>query len=145
MKNIFVKKGIEIEKNKLKVFAEFWKKIDLKKYPNHAWQIFQPKWTKMWLIAPVTAVGGDRNRFPTPLETFSVRDFAAFPPRNFIHALDHALNPARSAGKNFRFWGSVRAKSFTKLALPGAAQTCIFAAFSTILMEVSSVARSYGV
>jgi hypothetical protein len=53
----------------------------------------------------------------------------------FVNAREssiHALNPARSAGENFRFWGSGSAKSLTKIALPGRRPNPFSAAFCSI-------------
>ena len=74
---------------------------------------------------------GDKN--PTLLQQKCKADFRAIPPGN---CNSHASNPARSAGKNLRFWCSGRAKPLPKVALPGAAQACVFATFCTRLVRL---------
>ena len=82
--------------------------------------------------------GESRISFLTSGNTFWDAIFPRVPPG--ISNV-HALNPARSAGKILRFWGSGRAKSLTKIALPGAAQTGVFATVCNIFCNIPQLSE----
>ena len=60
------------------------------------------------------------NRFPTPLETFSVRDFAAFPPRNFQHS---RFKSGAERREKFQVLGLCESKILNKSRTSGGRKT----------------------